>query len=374
MKRQFILVSAVVMSAAVLGSLALWGCTKPSSGTTAQNCVPVFEQKSSKGQVIATVGDSVITKQDFEERLNRLNPYLRSRYQSLEQKKKLLDVMIRNDALAQEAMKLGLHKDAKIIEQLKSELANATIKSEFDGKMKDSLVTDEDVKKYYEEHIDQYKRPETVRVSMMFFEKGARAKAEAILRQAKKEANDRRSFTKLAKEHSMDSETNLMGGDLNYMTSEELAQKYGEPFAKAAFELQNTNDISPLVETEKGFYILTLRGKRQAIDRPLDKVESSIKSRLYYSKRTEALDKWVEEVKTRLKVKVNDEALGAIKVDTAEVPAPGDLTPEGQMRPIRGEKALKAKEEAEKEEGKAEAAKEEAKPEAKPEGEVQPAQ
>ncbi|GAB4305814.1 MAG: hypothetical protein Kow0090_21250 [Myxococcota bacterium] len=350
MKGKRFIVSAILL----LITLFVWGvfcaCSPMGKDKSSEKSIQIFGKKeTAKSPIIATVGESVITKKDFEERLSRLNPYLRSRYKSLDQKKKLLEIMIKNEALAQEAMKLDLQNDPRIIEQIKSELANTIIKSEFDGKMKDSLVTDEDIKKYYEENIEQYKRPATARVSHIFFEKGARAQAEKVYKMLKAQADERRNFTKLAKEFSMDEETKNIGGDLAYMTEEEMTAKFGKAFADAAFALQNTEDMSPIVETEKGFHILKLRGKRQPIDRPLDKVKSSIQSRLYYSKRSEALDKWVEDIKNKLGVKINDKALEEIEVsDTSEKAEEGEAGGHFHPpRPLGAQKALKGLEKGE---------------------------
>ena len=88
---------ALPLAACVLCALALAACKKGSSGP-----------------VVAHVGGDVITAEDFKRRIDEQSPFLRSRYNTLERKKELLDALVevmslRNDlrALRMRGLKYG---------------------------------------------------------------------------------------------------------------------------------------------------------------------------------------------------------------------------------------------------------------------------
>ena len=86
--------------ACALAGLVATGC--PSSKK------PAAEQKT--GPVVATVGDDVITAEEFKKRLDETSPFLRARYNTVERKKEFLENLVRNELLAQEAQRRGLDK------------------------------------------------------------------------------------------------------------------------------------------------------------------------------------------------------------------------------------------------------------------------
>src|SRR5438270_12425179 len=62
------------------------------------------------GPVVAEVGDEKITADEVRQRLNETSPFLRARYNTVERKKEFLENMVRNELLAQEAIRQGYDK------------------------------------------------------------------------------------------------------------------------------------------------------------------------------------------------------------------------------------------------------------------------
>ena len=75
-------------------------------------------------------------------------------------------------------------------------------------------LTDEEIQAYYDAHADEFSRPEMVRASHILL--ASRDDAEELLNEARDA--DARGFRQLAREHSIDTETKLRGGDLRYFT------------------------------------------------------------------------------------------------------------------------------------------------------------
>jgi peptidyl-prolyl cis-trans isomerase C len=320
----------MTMKRALLGLLALavgavCGCQKQSASS-----------KSASGaskEIVAEVGDLQISLQEFEDQLKQQNPLLRTSFNTLEQKKKLLDTLIEREAMALEAKRLGLDKDPEMIRGFEKILARQLINQEFNQKVsKEINITDAEIEAYYKENQDRYHAQEKVLVHSIFLpapsdkateRKKAKTTADEILKQLKSNSQDRRLFYEMMQKYPTEEGSRPMEGTSTFKTHQELEQSHGKTFADAAFSMQQANDISGVVEQEKGFFILRQAGKQAAVDLPLEKVSSQIRSTLFSKARSDAYQKFIENIKTKVKVRVFDDVLANAN--------PGPAEPEGSM-------------------------------------------
>lgn len=284
----------------------------------------VDTSRAQKSEPIAKIGNTKITVDEFQNRINRQNPFLRARYADKEKLKEYLNNIVRQEVLFLEAQRLGFDKDPDVVDRMKSDSISKMIAKEFDEKKKQELVTDEDIKRHYEQNYSDYNKPEAVYVRVFFVkapegskDRAAKKKeAEKILKDILAHKDDDTYFYNLVKAKSDDEELKARGGELAYLSRDELKNKYGEQFANAAFSLASINDITPQpVETKDGFYIIKLRGRRQAINRTLEEVKETIRMKLYSEKRQKALDDWIDSLKKKYNVTIIEENLSKIKVD-----------------------------------------------------------
>jgi len=165
----------------------------------------------------------------------------------------------------------------------KREVSQFTLSpSAFRGKVK---IEPDAVEAYYKEHQKAFESPEQVRVEYVLLSRelladretvnpdeikaiyeqnyasrykereAARAKIDEILAEARKNPD---KFAELAKEHSEDPGSAPQGGDLGYFGRGAMVK----PFEDAAFKLKE-GEISPVVESEFGYHIIRLTGKRK---------------------------------------------------------------------------------------------------------------
>ena len=87
-------------------------------------------------EVVATVGPVTITLGDLEQHLNRQPRYIRARFQTLEQKKKLLDDLVRFEALALEAKQKGFDKHPDVLQVMKRMMVSKLLLSELRDRVK----------------------------------------------------------------------------------------------------------------------------------------------------------------------------------------------------------------------------------------------
>jgi parvulin-like peptidyl-prolyl isomerase len=111
------------------------------------------------------------------------------------------------------------------------------------------------------------------------------------------------NFGSLAKKYSKDPGSAKNGGKLTVSKGQTVPQ-----FDKVAFSLK-TNEISKPVHTQYGWHIIqALSAIKPAKTTPLAQVSASIKSQLQTTKKTDAMNKWVANVKKEFAKKVRYQA------------------------------------------------------------------
>jgi peptidyl-prolyl cis-trans isomerase D len=159
------------------------------------------------------------------------------------------------------------------------------------------VVTEDQIKKFYEANQARYKTEEQRRASHILVKAGkdapaaekgaAKAKAEKLLAALKKTPAD---FAKLAKENSDDPGSAERGGDLDFFGKGMMVK----PFEDAAYQLKE-GEISAIVESDFGFHIIKLTAIKAAATRSLADVKTNIEDEI---RRTEAGKKFAAMIET----------------------------------------------------------------------------
>ena len=148
----------------------------------------------------------------------------------------------------------------------------------------DKTVSDEEAKKFYDDNIKQFSQPEQVQASHILLgtkdmdaaaKTAAKTKAEEVLKLVKGGGD----FAALAKEHST-CPSKERGGDLGFFAKEQMVPE----FANAAWAMK-VGDVSDIVESQFGFHIIKVTGRKEAVTEPFDKVKEQIVNNLKTQKR-----------------------------------------------------------------------------------------
>ena len=181
--------------------------------------------------------------------------------------------------------------------QQEQDLAVQNYKEHFDKTIK---ISDEEMKKYYEDHKKDYYKDE-VKASHILVstqdkngkplsdekKKEAKKKAEEVYKKVK--SGD--DFAKLAKEYSDDKSSAVNGGDLGFFSKGKMVPE----FEKAAFALDK-GQISDIVESQFGYHIIKVTDKKYK-EYTFDEVNNNIKQNLLYKKYTEKVNELVKKAK-----------------------------------------------------------------------------
>jgi peptidyl-prolyl cis-trans isomerase C len=266
---------------------------------------------------LASIDDVVITLGEFQERINRQSPYIRARYTSLEQKKEFLDSLIRFEILAKEAYRRGLDKDPEVVRTMKQVMIQKLMKDEFDAKVTADSVSDAEMKAYYDANLAEYVKPEEVRASAIIVKN--KAQADRVAAEAKGDAGKtNKGFRDLVTKYSTDEDTKIRGGDLRYFAAD--SKELPHPVVVAAFTLINTGDVSATVDAGNGtFYVLKQTGRRKSMTKGLDDAKPQIRNKLFREKRLDAQKNFIEGLRAKAKIEINDGNLAKVRIDTSSV-------------------------------------------------------
>jgi peptidyl-prolyl cis-trans isomerase D len=140
------------------------------------------------------------------------------------------------------------------------------------------LVSDDEIKKYYDEHSAQFQVAEQRQASHILITvsdkasdkeiAAARQKAEKLFREAKQAPAN---FAELAKKNSQDQGSAANGGDLGLFARGAMVK----PFEDAVFKMSVGEIVGP-VQSDFGFHIIKLTGAKPGKSRPMAEVREEI--------------------------------------------------------------------------------------------------
>lgn len=322
----------LIAALALLGLVpACDGCgKKPEAATPADNGTKLTHglTKEQADKVLIKVGNVTITAGQFAQRLADLSPYLRARYNSPERRREFLDNMVRFELLAIAAREKGLDKAPEVERTRKEVMVQKLMEQLFeDNGIKPAEVTEAEIKAYYDANQGEFSKAEQVRASHIVIKN--RANAERVLKEAIAGGTDAEKFRQLAKDHNEDADTKARFGDLRFFSRPEKKEP-SEPNVPdavrvAAFSIAEIGAVHPeLVQSEQGFHIIKLTGKRAALNRSLDEARRLIQNRLWRERREQAIDKFIAELRAKANVEEHLENLSQVKVEPPPAGGPGD--------------------------------------------------
>jgi len=169
-------------------------------------------------------------------------------------------------------------------------------------------VSDEDAQGFYDENLEQFMEPEQVEASHILItveteasqedKDAAQMKIEEIL--AKVNAGE--DFAELAKEFS-DCPSKEQGGNLGFFTRGQMVK----PFEDTAFAL-NEGEVSGIVETQFGYHIIKVTGKKLENQVAFEDAKEQIKESLLGQKTNTEVNAWLTELRANATVEMLTQA------------------------------------------------------------------
>jgi len=288
--------------------------------------------------VVAIVNGAELTKAELNQEISKIIPMERSFHSGVSSEKmkqiekRALDILIDMELQYQDALRKGLKLSkedferetgllsakfptqeeyekavesagfseksmARFIER--NTLSKEIIRKEVDDKVN---VTDAQVAKYYQENSPRFMKPEEYRASIILVKVPPssttlqraeyRKKAEDLLQRILKGA----AFADMAAKHS-DDMTRIKGGDLGVMHAGQMEEEF-----EKQIKTMKVGDVSGVMESLKGFYLVKLDGLKEPRQIPFEEAREKIKKQLSTQERERLFNVWMDALRAKAKI------------------------------------------------------------------------
>ena len=265
------------------------------------------------GTVLATVGDVQVGSKEFQVAASRKTP-ADGESLSLEERQEILDKLVTEKVLYQEAKKQGIDRDPKV----QKVMINTLLREDVYSKVRNSDFSQDELRAYFEDHRDEFVVPEKVQVKRIFIKVNEDRPSD----DARKAAADLRAqlvadpdkFKELATKHSEDP-YRRRGGDLGFVSREGKPGIDSTVTAKA-FEL-DVGELSEVFEAGGGMNIIMVANKREKVERTFEQMKGSVLRKVKNDKYKELYDAYVDQVSGDYEVEIDSDALSTLEIEPA---------------------------------------------------------
>ncbi len=258
-----------------LGLLVLVSCEKDSNMST---------NTQEHSPVVAQVGDRQIYESDIDFEIMSLPQSMRYMMQDAGARAQVLDVMIKQEVVAQKAKEMGLHYDPLVAYRMRKAEDEVLIQAIHDWQRQGfKQVSDDDLRAYYQAHKQDFVIPKQIHARHILV-----ADKQTALELLKQLRANPQSFAALAAQFSIDDSTKGRGGDLNWFAPGDMVQA----FDKVVFTLNKENPLSQPIQTKFGWHIVEWLGEKEAQTPTFEDVKEEIQSIL----EKEKIQAWISSL------------------------------------------------------------------------------
>jgi peptidyl-prolyl cis-trans isomerase C len=209
--------------------------------------------------------------------------------------------VFQNEKDYQQALKNMGYTEEALKSQIKDGLA---IKTLLDKEViRKIVVSDQQVRSFYDDHPDLFRRPEQVKASHILIQvpenadDAKKAAAMAKIKALKERIDKGENFATLAMQYS-DGPSKTKGGDLGFFTRDQMVK----PFADAAFALQ-PGQVSDVVTTRFGYHLIRVTDRKAAHTMAFNDVKDAISKRLHQQQEGKEISAYLEKLKEHAEIK-----------------------------------------------------------------------
>ncbi len=287
--------------------------------------------------VLASVGGPVITEADFRKRWGQHPP----KADTAEARQKVLDELVTRAALVDAARRSGLDRDPEVAEEIGRLLITRLRQQRLQPRLEALRVDDDEIRSVYETHRQtRFTEPERVRVAVLWFDTRGEAplverfrpRLESVRARVLSQADAfpvAEGFGALAMTQSEHRVSRQRGGDLGWIALDDAGaasrSAWDLAVRDAARSLKAPGDLSDVVATPEGVFLVRLTGRRPAAALPLADVRGRIERELMREKRQRLEAEFERTILAEARIVRNGPALSALAgLSTSNSLARGD--------------------------------------------------
>jgi parvulin-like peptidyl-prolyl isomerase len=288
--------------------------------------------------IVAVVNDDYISLSDYKKTHDLYYQVFRSQLQGEEFTKQykefkanLMDMMITELLLLQEAQKMGIDVTEQVKaqierfkeqngitsdEQLKQALNQQNMTFEkwrqdieeqllrqgvlFSEVGRGIIIDDSELVGYYNQNRELFRVPDEYTLKAIYVSSGTRSEEEVEARKDEilEKIHTGEDMSALAEEYGEGPEKDNQG-DLGTLKKGEMA-----PNLEQAVEALQVGELTPWIEMPGGWYLLRLEEKTESRIRTFEEVRDEIEARLYQQKNDVEVEKYLRKLKERSYIKI----------------------------------------------------------------------
>jgi len=267
--------------------------------------------KKDDSKIVAEIDGEKITLSEFNRELDKIPMELKMFVATQMGKRNYLERLIMKRLLIKEAKKENIEKEKEFQERLSEIKDQLLIEMLLKKKLVQDVKIDEgEIKKYYEAHKEEFKKPEEINTRHILL------KTEEEAKQVQERLTKGEDFIELAKRYSIDPSAKTTGGEIGFHPRGSLVPEYEEE----AFKLKRVGQVSGIVKTRFGYHIIRLEGVKPPSYATYEEVKELIRQKLIQEKQGQLLENYINELKKNAKIKVNEEIFKEEKPSEKESP------------------------------------------------------
>ena len=240
-----------------------------------------------ENKILATVGGSPITSAEVDEFLANLGPRAES-YNNPQGRALVLKQLIDSKLLLLDAKRNLFEAEADFRAQLAKIRDNLLASYAAEKALANAKrVSDEDVKKYYEENVEKFQSGEVVNASHILVD------SEDLANELyAKISSGEITFEDAAKENSS-CPSKANGGSLGEFTKGQMVPEFDE----AVFAMEVGEVTATPVKTQFGYHLIKLNSKEESKTADLNEVKGAIREHLEAESQRAAYDSKINQLK-----------------------------------------------------------------------------
>lgn len=298
------------------------GCApeKPSDAVAGQMQVELDEVDDLEDPqaVVARIDGEEITREEFNRRIDGLAEFARVRLQSAEQRQDFLARIVEFEVLADVAERRGYGEHARTRQAMNETMVDLMVEEWLQDEVSIADIDEQDRRAHFEDHEDDFFRPERRRLARVVADDEAQAQAlrQRWVDEASSYGEDERErmFRRFAFRHSRERDTGDRGGDVGWREPGD-----DQEFGDEVFDWEPGEVYGPF-EVDGRWMLKMVVEKEESRAPTAEQLEQQITTRIYEERRRQARRDWIDGLTADIDVEVWDQRLE--DVNAPEQPGP----------------------------------------------------